>query len=408
MNNKQKLIPAVILFFTIAQLIVLAIFGYTPYPDSNGYILLAEDCIKHGEPYPIASQTKYLAFLWNIGAINATFLSLTLFKSVVPLLILYSLLKGVTAWLFYDIVRKLSTQRVALIALILYVLYPANYGEGTSVQSEVPFICLTMTAIWLCINRKFLLLAGIVLAIANYIRPFALVFLLSLLLFLYNEWKKGLKLCTGFCIGILFIGSLTYIRTGLFLYQAKTGWMALMQYSWDNSSDHTNFQINPKNICDDRTLTISEKDEAWRKMFFDWLKQNKTEYLSQMPKKFIKTYISDNINMCTFLPQKNNKVYMYDELSLPTIIHSLPYLKPIQLLTILNLIYYYLLLFLALLSLLYSEKKTFILPCSIIIIGTLMLLFVGHGETRFHQPFMPFFIMLSAMFIELRLHHQGR
>jgi hypothetical protein len=53
----------------------------------------------------------------------------------------------------------------------------------------------------------------------------------------------------------------------------------------------------------------------------------------------------------------------------------------------------------ALLSLLYFRKESCLLPISIIVLGTLLLLFVGHGEARFHIPFMPFFIIMASMFI---------
>ena len=60
-------------------------------------------------------------------------------------------------------------------------------------------------------------------------------------------------------------------------------------------------------------------------------------------------------------------------------------------------IIYYVLLICALLSLFFSHWRTILLPGSIIALGTLLLLFVGHGEARFHIPFMPFIIMMAAL-----------
>ena len=261
-----------IAFFTLAQIAIIALFGYTPYPDSEGYILLANDCVTRGEPYPVTSQLYDYPFLWNIGSINTVWLSLKLFGSVTPLLVFYALLKGATAWLCYDITRLLTQRRnVALIALLLYIVYPANYGEATSVLGEVPFIFLALLAVWLCVSRQWLVGAGVVLAVAGWIRPFALVFLAALMLFYVWQniktrqwWKPALRLAGGYIIAITFIGTLTYARTGLFLYQAKTGWMALMQYSWEHSTDHTDFPVNPETIRDNQSLNVSEKDTAWR------------------------------------------------------------------------------------------------------------------------------------------------
>ena len=82
-NSHNKIITV----FILSQLIILCIFGYTPYPDSEGYIKLANDCLIYNEPYPISIKLTDLAFIWNIGAINTVALSLKLFHSVAPLLV---------------------------------------------------------------------------------------------------------------------------------------------------------------------------------------------------------------------------------------------------------------------------------------------------------------------------------
>jgi len=397
----------IIALFTLSQFVILIIFGYTPYPDSNGYILLGQECAQYAEPYPLASHLHEYAFLWNMGAINAVALCMYVFKSIVPLLILYSLMKGATAWFLYHITKQLSNAQVAVIALLLYALYPANYGEATSVQSELPFIFFAMMAVWLAVNKKSFIIAGILLAVANYIRPFSLIFLLSLIILLITQWKSTLKLMASYVLTISIIGTFSYLRTGLFLYQAKTGWMALMQYSWDNSKDHSVFSINPETICSDTTLNVSQKDAAWRQMFLEWLPQNKMEYLRQMPAKLVRTYVSDNINMCAFLSDKPNRNYLYEELNMNALRSSFPHYNTVQWLTIVNLLYYYLLLITALLSLRYFKRYEYTLPLCILFIGTMMLLLVGHGEARFHQPFMPFIIILSALFLYHRIHNKS-
>ena len=395
---------SLVILFTLAQLLVLLVFGYTPYPDSEGYIFLARECMEHGEPYPVSSLLCQYPFLWNIGAVNIVAMSLTLTGSVLPVLLLYSLLKGLTAWLCYDLTLRLSGKpRLALFALVLYMLYPANYGESTSVLTEVPFICCALMAVWLCVAKRWFVAAGMLLAVGNWFRPFAIVFIAALLVAYLFQWRRYLQLTGGYILTLFIIGSLTYARTGLFLYQAKTGWMALMQYSWDNSADHTAFPVNPETIGTDSTLNVAQKDAAWRDMFFQWLPDNKGEYVRQMPAKLVNTYASDNVNLCTFLPDKAQRSYLYEELSINTLRADFPRLTAVQWLAIVNLLYYYLLLLTAMLSLLYFRRQTHLLPLAVIIMGTLMLLLVGHGEARFHQPFMPFVIMLSACFFNRRL-----
>jgi hypothetical protein len=189
---------------------------------------------------------------------------------------------------------------------------------------------------------------------------------------------------------------MTYLRTGLFLYQAKTGWMALADYSTYHAPESMQ-------VRNHQEWNVSQKDAAWQALFIDWLKNHPAEYVQQMPTKLINTYVSDNVNMCTFILDKAHKDYMYEEVSMQTLFSHFPNLSAVQWMTLVNLIIYYLLLLSAIISLIYFKKDTYLLPVSIIVLGTLLLLFLGHGEARFHIPFMPFIIMLSASFINKRI-----
>ena len=137
-NKKNRIAIIIVSLYTIIQLVCLHIFGYTPYPDSNGYITLAKECVEFNTFYP--KDLTGIHFLWNIGAINAVTSSLYLFNSITPLLILYTLMQGIMAWFVFVIAQELFDNKIAYISLLLFVLYPANYGCGTSALSEVPFI----------------------------------------------------------------------------------------------------------------------------------------------------------------------------------------------------------------------------------------------------------------------------
>ena len=392
-DSHRQLIPILIVVFTILQLIVLAVFGYTPYPDSDGYRQLAQEALEYKEPYPVCYLLHDYPFLWNIGTINIVAASLALFHSIIPLLVVYALMKGTTAWMFYALTRKICGAQTAFIALVIYLIYPANYGESTSLLSELPFMFFVMSGMYLSIVRNKSLAGGIMLAVANWFRPMALVFLLALLIYFLYKWRKSLKLLIGYIVMIAVIGGITKCRTGLFLYQAKTGWMALTDYS-------TNHAPESMKVRDNKEWNVAQKDSAWRSLFIDWVKDHPTEYLKQMPAKLMNTYVSDNVNMCTFIPDKANKEYMYEEVSMQTLLLCFPKLTATQWLTVANLIIYFGIIVFAILCLFYYNKPDYLLPICIISIGTLMLLLVGHGEARFHIPYMPFFIMLSALFIK--------
>ncbi len=398
-NSHCQIAIIIVVIFTLLQLIVLLLFNYTPYPDSDGYIFLAKECIANNDWYPISTKLNDYPFLWNIGAINAIVISLKLFHSITPLLVVYCIMKGLTAGLLYQVTLTIINKKIAFITLILYVIYPTNYGEGTSTLSELPFMFFIMLGIYLSLVKNRSIAGGMMLAIANWFRPMGIVFLLALLLCLLFKWRKSIKLLIGYVGMIVIIGTTTMYRTGLFLYQAKTGWMALMDYSSNHSLEST--------IVRERTdWNVSQKDSAWQSLFIDWVKDHPNEYIEQMPSKLVNTYVSDNVNMCTFIPDKQETDYMYDEVSMGTLINSFPRLSAVQWLTILNLLIYFVFIVTAIMSLFYFRRDTHLLPVCIIVFGTLLLLFVGHGETRFHILFMPFFMILSSIFISKYIDYE--
>lgn len=379
--------------YTLLQFIILLTLGYTPYPDSQGYMALANESLQYGgQFYPAREQLYSLPFLWNIGAINAIALSLRLTGSIMPLLTIYTLMKSGVLLLTYLISRHLFGKKTALIATIIFLLYPANYGEATSLLSEVPFGFFTLASLYACMKGRYCM-GGLLMAMAEYMRPFAIIFILAYILYDIRNWRGWTRMCITYAAFICTIGLANYLAKGEFIYKAKTGWMALAQYHWEN--DPLRQGLPPISLTENQHLTYSEKDDAWRTMFLEWLSHNKAEYIKQIPIKIAKTYVSDNTNLCALLPAcEKNTTYMYEPLSMGTLIKTFPHFSTIQWLTTFNLFVYYTLLILLLLSTRYIKQLR--LTYLIVILGTAFIALVGHGETRFHTPFMPFIIMAAA------------
>lgn len=397
-SHRQLIIVTTIIIFTLLQFIILYAAGYTPYPDSNGYIILAKECIRMNEPYPVASQLHDLPFIWNVGAINLVALSLKIFGSITPLLCLYSLMKGCSAWLVFRIASILFKEKTALITLLLYVAYPANYGESTSVLSELPFTFFILLGILAVLKRQNVI-GGMLMAFANWIRPMGIVFLLSTIIYqlIAKKKKASNNILCGYLLVIACISSISYIRTGYCIYQAKTGWMALLQYSVNNSPENDDYYTKADGY------NAIQKDSVWQKRTIEWILNHPNEYIRQMPKKLVKTYVSDNVNFCAFLPNKKGSEYMYGEIDMRTLAHRFPNYNVVQWLTVCNLIYYYILLALfmegSIMGIRHRLSVPFVIPISVVVIGTAILLLAGHGESRFHIPFMPFIMMLAAAFL---------
>lgn len=411
-DSNRKLAAAIIIAFTIVQFLIIMVFGYTPYPDSNGYIGIAQDCVAHGEPYPVASELPTMSFVWNVGSINIVALFLWLFGTVTPLFYFYALLKGLSAYFVYRISGRLFNGKVALAALLIYVLYPANYGEATSVLSELPFIFCMLAGIWLAMNNK-VVAAGVVIGLGNWMRPMGIVFIATLIVYFIVIRKKKdiLKIIAGYALFIVVVGTASYVRTGYFIYQAKTGWMALLQYSVDNSPDDDEYYTKADGF------NAVQKDSVWQKRMVEWTADGHADdYVKSMPGKLVNTFVSDNVNLCVFLPDKADSEYMYEPLSMGTLAHTFPHFSWVQWLTVYNLLYFYLLFVMFVIGSIQLVRNrkydAFALLFGVVFFGTAVLLLVGHGEARFHIPFMPFIIItaaysLSIIYKRIYLHREA-
>ena len=54
-DSHRQIVLMLIAVFTILQLVILVVFGYTPYPDSGGYLYFAQEALHYREPYPVTS-----------------------------------------------------------------------------------------------------------------------------------------------------------------------------------------------------------------------------------------------------------------------------------------------------------------------------------------------------------------
>lgn len=452
-NNAYLIISALFLLLLIA---ILCIFGYTPTNDGEGYLDYARIALAEHQPYPSPKTILGQPFIWNPGIINLIILSLWAFQSLWPLLLTLCLMKALSAFLVAKIASKLFSHQTALIALFLYILYPNNWGQSTMLSSEIPMVFFTLLAVNLSLknnNSPRLLqprrshislqfLAGITLAIANWFRPVATIFLVALVLYHLlkrsrllrprrNPTRPILHLLSGYILTILIIGTSCYLRTGYFIYQSDTLWfnMAEATYEKDPQPHYSTEMFPPgtaRYIQDMQHKTAIECSHIWRQRSLKWLAKHPAQYLSKIPARLYYVYKNDIDNLSAFLPDKSNPAENYVTLPLKSILHlsktSLTFREgtAVASLAIITTIFYILLLLSAIIATITTlrtnrhsplnpqrhfhseaEKQLSTLNITlllfIIIAGSLALVLAVHGETRFKAPFMPFIFILAAL-----------
>ena len=415
--------------FLLLLLGVLIVFGYTPTNDGEGYIEYAQIAIADRQPYPTLHHIIGKPYIWNMGIINLVALSLGLTKSLYPLLILFCIMKALTAWLLAHTTAKLFNRQTALIALILYILYPNNWGQSTMLSSEIPMLFFTMLAVFLSLSKLSTLnsplslnsklstlnsqLSGVLLALANWFRPVAAIFLLALVVYFFlfrkRQWKKlTLYLLSGYAFVVLLIGTSCYLRTGYFLYQADSLWFNMAEATYETDSQpHYNTEVFPEGtaryIDDMQHKTAIECSHIWRERSLKWLSEHPVEYLKKVPARLYYIYQNDIDNLAAFLPTKTDAAKNYITLPLGSLRTQFSQLSAVQYFALFATILCLLLLLLALAGalrlMLNGRWREAFLPVFIIVAASLALALLIHGETRFKAPFMPFLFMLAASFL---------
>lgn len=403
--------------YLVWLLMVLIIFGYTPTNDGLGYVDYARQCLNEGAPYPTVSIYKEAPFVWNIGIINLIELSLWLTKSIWPVLLVMCMMKAATGLFMALTAEKLfGNSKVAIVALLFFMLYPNNWGQSTMISSEIPSTCLAVVAVYLVVSRrqslKMMALAGLLLALANWFRPTALIFIVSIILFiLIYDRRQALKrlayLLGAFALFAGSVGAICYFRTGHFVYQARSYWFSMVDECYDGApvSPHWGQPIWPKGypryIENYEQMDCFEYERIWKERSLNWLKDHKLEYLKKIPGRLYYMYQSDYDNMSAFLKDKSRSENNHITLPYRRLLSQASSFSFAQWLSFVCLLFYIVLLVLAVMGsyrmMRKRQYKQLFLPLFIVVGGSLAIVLVMHGETRFKDPFMPYIFMLSAV-----------
>jgi hypothetical protein len=431
-NSNYKLtLLGIAAVYLVALLWILFSWGYTPTNDGEGYIEYALTSLANGEPYPCLATIKGEPFIWNPGIINLLELNYLFTQSVYPLLILLSVMKAATALLLAllvgDIIKEASSdiifaERSAIICMLLYCLYPNNWGHATMLTSEVPMTFFALLALYAGFRHRhtfsMLFISGLLFCIANWFRAVAMIFLLALLLYIFffhqrDRWRALLALPLGFALMAAVIGTDSYRRTGHFIYKSESLWWNVAADAYDgvSAAPHwaqdfsLDFHDTPMYIADAKNKTCFECSEIWRERSLKWISTHPWQYAKKLPVRLFYIYYNDIDNMSAFRTEKSKAENNYVLLPYRHLLSQANSLEGYQRLALINTLFYYLLMAFAfaggVVLLRYRQFKIAFIPLFIILAGTFAQILIIHGETRYKAPYLPFFFILASISLAL-------
>ncbi len=382
---------------------VVLVFLYWDFPlhdDAAAYASLALQCLQENTWYPSSSHI-HDDFIFAPGYINLLILVGKLTGKLAAIKVVNLFFNVTLALEVYYLAQRLFYRDVARWSLVFYILIYSNFYLVIAPLSDLPFLWCVMTAICGILSRKTssLIVAGILLAAGNWIRPLAVVFILPLFLYMYREryrLKEYILPVLFFAVTVFTIGITTERRVGNFTFQSSTSGFNLAMSAFEEANGLVNFNfLKAPHFSGFRaqrdSLNYLEKDRMLRDLSVNWIRENPWKYLRQIPTKLAILYSIDTWPE-RVLPERG----MYDRLS--EVLKSKRALLAFAIPQIVKSLMYYFVLFLFSLYLWrarkeYLEKENIFLL--IPLLGTLSTL-VFVVTDRYHYPFLPFFIIYGA------------
>ena len=281
-----------------AQIILVVHFWGAPqFTDMAGYLETAQYCFINNEWYPMLEDV-YSDFIWAPGYINYLILQLHIFGTTNMNSVLNLLFNVVMLLEVYYLAAKFFSRRTGYIAAILFCLLLSNLFIVAGANTENPFVFLCLTALCLVFSQKwrYIILASLLFAMANWIRPLVIVFLFVIIvyfIFVKTKFYNYIVLFVPYLLILLFIGTMTEKKIGYFLYQSSTSGNNLIQVANDDAAG-TSMRSKDYFIENIESMTFKERDIIWKERAFKWIKEHPGKFVALYFLRIPGLYFHDN------------------------------------------------------------------------------------------------------------------
>lgn len=272
------------------------------HDDALYYRQLAEGCIGAGTWYP-AAHNLYDVYVFGPGYVNLLIGVYKLFGTFAAVG-LVNLVLNVGLLLEIRLLgKRLFGETTGYVAAILYMLLFSSLYLPVAHQTDLPFAFLLAGALLLGMHRRMpmLVAAGVLIGLANWMRPLAVVFLATIVVCYATQrrpWRDYAAVVLPLLATVLLIGGAAKARTGHFVYQSTTGGVNLAMSAFDGANGLVNFDLmkdtaNYPWMNDPTPLTFAERDRRLKQSAVGWIVRHPAEYASQIPLKLLALFAED-------------------------------------------------------------------------------------------------------------------
>lgn len=304
-SRLHQCVGITLVLWVVLQGILLLVFWGAPQSSDHGmYLQIALDSFMRNEWYP-ERRHLYDAFIWAPGYINYLVLQLKLFGTTDYNGCLNLAMNVAMVYQIYVLAEHFFSEKTALYSVLIYCALYSNSMVILTAGTEIPFMFLVISSFVIIVKNKranHFLWVGLFLALANWIRPFVILFLPIFLAYMF--WKKQvigryIHFCFGLVVGIVCIGFFTQFQIGTFSFQSTTSGNNLIQTAHDKAYGGimTSYAADTSGtmyIHHPERYTVFQKDSIWKARSIEWIAQHPFRYTYLYVKKWGGLYLEDS------------------------------------------------------------------------------------------------------------------
>lgn len=291
-------LAAVAALFAAQVLLLLQNAGFAPSDDQKTYLYCAERAMESGGWYPSGINAKD-SFLFAPGYVNMLVLHRRIFGTFGGFGWINLLMSaGILASVFF-VAKKFFGRTAAAYSALLYAAAYSNWFLPIGYFSEVPFAFSMSAAVAAAVLPKSkwanFALAGVMLALGNWIRPLAIAYFMGIALYAALERKYAFAriaaLCASAALAAAAIGFASKSSCGIFAFQSATSGLNLAGSANKFANGLVGFGFERDEFYRKKIsagfggLNFAQKDALFRDAAAGWIAENPAAYLSQLPLK---------------------------------------------------------------------------------------------------------------------------
>ena len=307
----------VIAIYIISAVVLIFLTNVSYTSDSLYYYQLAEDCIRASEYYP-ADTHLYEDYIVSPLYVNLLAGILLIKNSTISIGILNLLLILAQVFILHKITKRIFSESIANLTILLFIFYLNTFGLLLLNLTELLFVLLLITSIYLIFidSNATLFAGGVLIGISISVRPLGWAFLAALLLIHLYQIIKDKKIIikmaymyAGTALFIIMFGTFTYLHFGNFEFTSTTGPVNLLIGANDDATGGFDSGVYEKGkigyLENPGSMTYKQKGDFYLNQSVKWIQENPGKWISLMPMKIFHSFVWDDVSVTALFNFKN-------------------------------------------------------------------------------------------------------